>query len=181
MAQPGDTASSPHRTPKSNTGFIFKPTIGLGTGLFSYYGDIYDHHFQNPSVSRIAYELSVSQYFTDYLQFNFYVLFGRLGANERMTTNGRNLNFESQIRAGGVNLTYNFGNFLPKDRWASPYVSVGIESFEFLSKTDLYDGKSNKYYYWSDGTIRNMAQNDPAAASAIEFTGIIPTNPTSAP
>lgn len=168
---PADTTATPvsGKTEKAQKEFIFKPTIGLGTGLFSYYGDIYDKHFQNPSVSRIAYELTVSQYFTDYLQFNFYVLFGRLGANERMTANGRNLNFESQIRAGGVNLTYNFGNFLPKNRWASPYVSLGFESFEFLSKTDLYDGQSNKYYYWSDGTIRNKAQNDPAAASAIEL------------
>ncbi|MCW3083743.1 MAG: hypothetical protein JWP12_1109 [Bacteroidetes bacterium] len=168
-AAPSDTTTTPKSAPKPKKEFVFKPTIGLGTGLLSYYGDIYDKHFQNPSVSRIAYELGVSQYFTDYLQFNFYVLFGRLGANERNTVNGRNLNFESQIRAGGINLTYNFGNFLPKNRWASPYVSLGIESFEFLSKTDLYDGKSNKYYYWSDGSIRDKAQNDPLAASAVEI------------
>ncbi len=168
-AAPSDSTATSQSDPKPKKEFIFKPTIGLGTGLLSYYGDIYDKHFQNPSVSRIAYELGISQYFTDYLQFNFYVMFGRLGADERNTTNGRNLNFESQIRAGGINLTYNFGNFLPKNRWASPYISLGFESFEFLSKTDLYDGKSNKYYYWSDGSIRDKAQNDPLAASAVEI------------
>ncbi|MCW3070115.1 MAG: hypothetical protein JWO44_5 [Bacteroidetes bacterium] len=154
---------------KPATGFIFKPTIGIGTGLFSFYGDIYSKHFQNPSVSRIAYELNVGQRLNDYLQFNFYVLFGQLGANERLTPVGRNLNFNSHIRAGGVNLLYNFGNFLPKDRWASPYITLGIESFEFLSKTDLYDAEGNRYNYWSDGTIRNLAENDPNAANAVEL------------
>lgn len=168
---PADSTSN-HKTasaPKPNPGFVFKPTIGVGTGLFSFYGDIYNKHFQNPSVSRIAYELNVSQRFTDYLHFNFYVLFGQLGANERMVGEGRNLNFNSHIRAGGVNLLYDFGNFLPKDRWASPYISLGIESFEFLSKTDLYDAEGNKYNYWSDGTIRNLPENDANAVNAIEI------------
>jgi hypothetical protein len=163
-----NTKSGSSSTPAS-TGFIFKPTIGLGTGMFSFYGDIYAKHFQNPSVSRIGYELNVSQRFTDYLQFNFYVLFGRLGANERLTAKGRNLNFDSQIRAGGINLLYNFGNFLPQDRWGSPYISVGIESFEFLSKTDLYDAEGNKYNYWSDGTIRDLPENDANAINAVEL------------
>lgn len=156
-------------SPKPNHEFVFKPTLGLGTGLFSFYGDIYSKHFQNPSVSRIAYELNVSQRFTDYLNFNFYVLFGQLGANERMVGDGRNLNFNSHIRAGGINLLYDFGNFLPKDRWASPYISAGIESFEFLSKTDLYDSEGNRYNYWSDGTIRNLPENDANAVNAIEI------------
>lgn len=160
--------SKPSAAPPK-TGFIFKPTIGLGTGMFSFYGDLYNKHFQNPSVSRIGYDLNISQRLTDYLHFNFNVLFGRLGANERLTATGRNLNFDSQIRAGGLNLLYNFDNFLPKDRWGSPYISVGIESFEFLSKTDLYDSEGNKYNYWSDGTIRDLPENDANAVNAIEL------------
>jgi len=162
--------TSEQNSPKTeSTGFVFKPTIGLGTGMFSYYGDVYEKHFQAPMVSRIAYELFVSQPFNDYLNFNFYVLFGKLGANERNTSNGRNVNFQSEIRAGGVNLQYNFGNFLPAKRTASPYITLGIESFEFLSKTDLFDKNGNRYYYWSDGTIRNIDQNAPNASTAIEL------------
>jgi len=161
------SASTPAPQPKIKKEFIFKPAIGLGTGMFSFYGDIYDKHFQAPMVSRIGYDLNISQYFTDYLQMNFYVLFGKLGANERYTDNKRDLNFESQIRAGGVNVLYNFGHFLPKDRTASPYISLGIESFEFLSKTDLFDENGKRYYYWSDGTTRDIDENSPSAASAI--------------
>lgn len=168
-ADSSDTSSNQPSEVKANKEFVFKPTIGLGTGLFSYYGDIYGKHFQNPSVSRIAYDLSVGQRLTDYMQLNFYVLFGQLGANERMAPNSRNLNFNSHIRAGGVNVVYNFGNFLPKKRNASPYISLGVESFEFLSKTDLRDANGNIYYYWSDGTIRNIDESSPLAPNAVEL------------
>ena len=151
----------------SSSEFIFKPSIGLGTGMFSFYGDLYNKHFQAPMLSRIGYDLNFSQKFTDYLQFNFYALFGKLGANERSAPNNRNLNFESQIRVGGINLLYNFGNFLPKNRIVSPYITFGVESFEFLSKTDMFDKNGNRYYYWSDGSIRNIDQNAINAGNAI--------------
>ena len=153
-------------TQKSLAEFVFKPTIGLGTGMLSFYGDIYDKHFQAPMVSHIGYELNVAQPINDYLQFDFYVLRGKLGANERFVSGARNLNFESQITAGGVNVMYDFGNFLKKERTASPYITLGIETFEFLSKTDLYDKYGNKYNYWSDGSIRNLSSTDALASSA---------------
>ena len=149
-----DSISSLTKEKNTPEGFVFKPSLGLGTGMFSFYGDLYSKNFQAPMVSRIGFDLNVSQRLNNYLQLNFYVLFGKLGANERNAPNNRNLNFESQIRAGGVNLTYNFDHLLPKKRDASPYISLGFESFEFLSKTDLYDQNGNKYYYWSDGSTR---------------------------
>jgi len=164
---PTDSTSGVNSTKKENDEFIFKPSIGLGTGMFSFYGDLYEKHFQAPMVSRIGYDLNVSQRFNDYLQFNFYVLFGKLGANERYAPDNRNLNFESQIRVGGLNLTYNFDHFLPKNRDASPYISLGFESFEFLSKTDIYDEFGNKYFYWADGSTRNIDENASNASSAI--------------
>jgi hypothetical protein len=144
--------------------FVFKPTIGLGTGMFSYYGDVYDKHLVNFQVSRIAYELSVHQSLTPYLNIGFYTCFGKLGANERLIT--RNINFESQVRVGGVHFEYNFQNFMQTRKTIMPWISVGVESFEFLSKTDLFDANGNRYYYWSDGSIRNLDQNDPFASQA---------------
>jgi hypothetical protein len=35
---------------------IITPTIGLGTGMFSFYGDLYNKHFQAPMVSRLAFD-----------------------------------------------------------------------------------------------------------------------------
>lgn len=162
-----DSSSLITSSPKDT--LIISPTIGFGTGMFSFFGDLYSKHLQSPMVSRIAYDLSVSQRITDEFQLNFNVLFGKLGANERLAPNNRNLNFESQIRAGGLNLQYNFGHYLPKSRTASPYISLGIESFEFLSKIDAKDKDGNTYFYWTDGTIRDIDQNAPTAAAAVEI------------
>lgn len=148
---------------------IFTPTIGIGAGMFSFYGDLYNKHFQAPMVSRLAYDLSISQAITDAVKLNFYVIFGRLGANERLVQNNRNLNFESQIRAGGVNLQYTFDHFLPTKRTASPYITLGIESLEFLSKTDLKDKNGNTYYYWADGSTRSKDELAPDASSSVEL------------
>ena len=142
-----------------------KPTIGLGIGMLKFYGDITDGRYGNPFVSRLGYELFVSQDITSYLNLKFYVLFGQLAGNEHAYD--RHLNFQSHITTGGFIFRYNFLNFLDKNRTIYPHIDLGIESVEFLSKTDLYDAYGNKYYYWTDGSIRNMDENDPNASQAI--------------
>jgi hypothetical protein len=142
--------------------FVLKPIIGLGTGMFSYFGAVQSMRsdLQNPMTSRIGYELMYAQKLSPHTEFNLYALFGQLSVNERTTT--LNWNFQSQIEGGGIHFMY---KFLPtKD--VTPYVLTGLESFEYDTKTDIYDKYGNYYYYWSDGTIRNIAQNAPDAANA---------------
>ncbi len=146
------------------TPFVFKPTLGIGTGMFSYYGDLYQKHAVSPQVSRVGFELSLNQPINPYLRFGFYAMFGKIGANERLIY--RNLNFESQLRVGGVQLEYNFENFIKPTHPIHPWISVGFESFEFLTKTDLYDANGLAYNYWSDGSIRSLPENDPFAYQA---------------
>ena len=147
--------------------FSFNPSIGVSAGMLSFYGDMYDKHFTTPSVSKIAYQVNIGHRLTDYLEVNLFMLYGKLEANERFAANNRNLNFQSQITSGGINLEYNFGNFLKKERIASPFITLGFEGFQFVSKTDLYDKNGNKYNYWTDGTIRNLPQNDANAMNAV--------------
>ncbi len=166
-AQKADTTAAKNNSTlqEANSVTLPKPIIGLGVGMFSFYGELSDKKFANPMVSRVAYDLGISENLTDYLNMRFYVLFGKLGANER--SQDRNLNFESSIRLGGINLTYNFDNFLKKDRIISPYISTGIESFEFLSKTDLRDANGATYHYWKDGSIKNISEDSPNASQAV--------------
>jgi len=144
-----------------------KPKVSLGAGRLGYYGDIYSKHFQSPLTARWAYDLNISQRLTRYLQLNFNVMFGKLGANERMEN--RNANFLSEIRAGGLNVLYDFGNFIPDKYTLRPYVSLGVTGFEFLSKTDLKDANGNTYHYWSDGSIKNMAEGSANAQYAVDL------------
>ncbi|MDF1676180.1 MAG: hypothetical protein P1U44_10730, partial [Vicingaceae bacterium] len=143
----------------------FSPTIGLGVGNFKFYGDILDANVGTPFISNIAYDLHIKQRLNHYLALKFYVLFGKVSANERSLD--RNLNFESRLSVGGFALMYDFGNFLPKKRSLSPFLSLGIESVEFHSKTDMFDEFGNRYNYWSDGSIRNLPQDAPNAQEAI--------------
>ncbi len=161
-------------TPKSSDmseppalGLVFKPKVSFGVGMLSFHGDLYAKHFQAPWTGRIGYDLNISQQLSNALQLNFNVLFGKLGANEWL--NNRQENFQSEIRSGGLSLLYDFGNFIPERCRVRPWVSLGISSFEFLSKTDLYDKSGNKYFYWSDGSIKNIDENAPNASSAVNL------------
>ncbi|MBK8497865.1 MAG: SPOR domain-containing protein [Flavobacteriales bacterium] len=147
----------------------FKPTFGLGGGMFAFFGDVGDKHDSyNPLVTRLGYELRASTPITSWLEADLYALHGRMGVNERSLT--RNLNFESRITIGGFQFRYNFLQLLNPKREVEPYINVGFESVEFLTKTDLYDAAGRAYNYWSDGTIRDIPENalDAAYATIIE-------------
>jgi hypothetical protein len=145
----------------------FKPKIGLGMGRLGFYGDLNTKAQRSISMGRPAFDLSISQRLTNYLQLDFSVMFGKVGASERTST--RNENFRSEIRAGGLNLSYDFGNLIPARYTVRPYLSFGAYGFEFLSKTDVMDKNGNTYYYWSDGSIKNMAEGSPGSQEATEL------------
>src|SRR5690606_18965834 len=67
-------------TPKE---MFYGPTIGLGVGMFKFYGDILDANYGNPLISNIGYELHVQQQLSSSFTAKFYALFGGLSANER--------------------------------------------------------------------------------------------------
>lgn len=150
-----------------STAQAMKPKVSLGAGRLGFYGDLYSKNFQSPLTARWGFDLNLSQRLTRYLQLNFNVMFGKLGANERSLYN--NNNFISEIRAGGVNLMYDFGNFIPDKYIVRPYFSVGISGFEFLSKTDILDANGNAYHYWSDGSIKNMPEEATGSQYAVDL------------
>lgn len=155
------------RTDVKQRSNITPPTIGLGTGLISFYGDLRDYEYGNPFVSNPVYEFYVHQPILDYLSINLYYLFGKMRVEERRIE--RNLNFESTIRSSGLSLEYNFGNFLNPRRSFSPFITAGIEMLEFNSKTDILNSSGSAYNYWSDGTIRNLPEDGPGAEFAVEI------------
>ncbi|GAB4203427.1 MAG: hypothetical protein Fur0023_10280 [Bacteroidia bacterium] len=143
------------------------PKISVSAGNMSFWGDVGDVNYQPPLTSRYGFEIAFTHQMTNYLQVNFNFLYGKLGANEN--TYIRHENFQSEIRYGGFNLLYDFGNLIPEKFKIRPFVTAGVGGFEFLSKTDLYDKNGNKYYYWSDGSIRNLPENSPDASKSIRL------------
>lgn len=140
--------------------------IGLGAGSLVFMGDVSSGNSgYSPWQGRPAYHFSLSNQLNPYLHGGLEAMFGTVGANER--TSGRNLNFSSEIRSGGLFLGYNFNHVLSSDRVVTPILSVGVSGFEFLSKSDLFDAEGRRYHYWDDGTIRDIAQSAGNAADAV--------------
>jgi hypothetical protein len=143
-----------------------KPSFGVGPGMFAFYGDVGEQHGRySPLVTRVGYELRASTPITPWLEGGIHALHGRLGVNERSLT--RNLNFESRVTTGGLFLRYNFLQLLNPARVVEPFITVGFESVEFLTKTDLRDEQGRPYHYWSDGTIRNIDEHALNAGDAV--------------
>jgi len=148
---------------------VFRPRIGLGIGTMTYYGEIQNQQKGfAPIVNRYGGILYINAPLTNFFNFEFAATYAKIAANERTLT--RNLNFESRLRMASFSLYYNFYPMFKKERgFFHPYIGVGVSSFEFLSKTDLYSRQGEMYYYWSDGSIKNLAENDINAANAIDI------------
>jgi hypothetical protein len=142
-----------------------KPRVGVGLGTFYFMGEVgQDNKGYNVGTAGAAWRLSVTNELTSYLDVRVFSLFGNFEVNEYTTD--RHLNFKTEIRSLGADIEYNFSNFIPTRTKIQPYLSVGIESFEFLSKTDLYAANGAHYNYWSDGSIRDLPENHKDAESA---------------
>ncbi|HTB05818.1 MAG TPA: hypothetical protein VK806_02610, partial [Bacteroidia bacterium] len=157
-----DTSKSHSDTTTHIGDHMLKPIIGIGTGVLAYYGNVKpsNSYLQNPLIGRIGYDLSFAMKMTPVVEFNLYTLFGTVAVDERSPT--LNWSFQSEIRGGGFHFLF---KILPRQP-VTPYVLVGFESFEFLSKVDLTNQYGQKYYYWSDGSIRSTAQTAANASSA---------------
>lgn len=136
---------------------VYKPVVGFGRGVFTFFGDVRDNYSSNPLVGRHAWIGTVSRNLNSFLKLNFQVTFGKLTGNAHLPS--KNINFQSEVLAGGINLSYNFKHLIKKPSVVMPFLSLGIESFEFNSKADMYDANGVLYNYWSDGTIRNIPES----------------------
>lgn len=161
-----DTGKTPVDEFDRVKGLKLKPRLGLGIGTMMFYGDIgRDNAGYHPGTADLGYTLDITNELTSYLDLRLYAVFSTLTVNEM--NSDRRLNMQSQVRSGGALVSYNFDHFLPETRGAEPFIGMGFEAFEFLSKTDLYDANGMRYHYWSDGSIRSIAENAGNANEAV--------------
>ena len=142
-----------------------EPKISVGFGFFQPFGDV-----RNSSLflaNPFAFNVDVYRKVHKHVDLGFNFLSGNIVGNQ----NGPDsyLNFRSSINSGSIYTTYNFGNFFSSTPKVHPYVSLGFGVFLFNNKGDLFDENGNRYHYWTDGTIRNVAENSPLAGSAVQI------------
>lgn len=146
---------------------VVKPRVGVGTGFLTYFGEIqsYQSGFSATN-SRVGGNLMLNAPLSNAFNIEFAAIYGKVSSNERTLV--RNYNFESRIRMASISLQYNFYPFFkPTRSFIHPYLGIGFSSFEFLSKSDLYDSNGSKYYYWNDGSIMDKPQSNPLNAKPL--------------
>lgn len=190
-AIPGATTlTSPDTTDKSQkdtSGFNFffteeeevkfldyKPIMSFGIGALSFYGEGIGKARSHPALGRLGYNIGVSKNISDYVAVGLSATIGKLSGMYKSPE--KNFNFQSDIFCGGVNVTYNFGHMLKKEGYmialnkqyeVLPFVSFGFEVVNYNSKGDLKDRDGKNYYYWADGTVRNVPENDPMSGMSV--------------
>ncbi|MFM7024341.1 MAG: hypothetical protein ACKOXB_15320 [Flavobacteriales bacterium] len=135
---------------------LFK--IGIGAGAFNFDGDVgVFSKIGTVDDLRLGYTFSASQRFLTMFSANLNGFYGQVSKSERSGT--RNLNFESQIMGGNLTLAFHLDNkYMIKSGKFGPYIFGGVGYFMFNPMGDLKDENDQQYYYWSDGSTRDIAE-----------------------
>ncbi|MFC2176300.1 hypothetical protein ACFLR1_04965 [Bacteroidota bacterium] len=144
---------------RNNTNY--KPIIGLGAGILNYFGEVNNISRTTPLIGNFAFQASVIKNVSPSFGLQLDVTYGKLTSVERSITNNRN--FSTELITFNVSGTYNFTGLLPVKRFLNPFISVGIGVVNFSPKGDNKSSDGQSYNYWSDGTIRALAETDPNA------------------
>jgi hypothetical protein len=139
----------------------YRPVVGVGVGMFNFYGEVHDK-LRSPVTGNPGVKVNVATFIDNshYFRGNVFVMLGSVSANERsFSDTAANRNFSSDIMSFGFNVHYDFQHikFFRKSAF-KPFVSLGLEDFTFNTKTDIFDANGDRYFYWSDGTIRNISE-----------------------
>lgn len=145
-----------------------KPRIGIGAGIITYLGEIRDDNYKSFLSNSRAADLTFATSLSRSWEVELRGLYGIIKVNP--SGFGQMDNFRSTLWNGSVNLLYNFKNCYKLPPAAHPYVSIGFGYLGYDSKTDWYDANGNRYYYWEDGSIKNLPENSYFAESAIDLT-----------
>ena len=137
------------------------PSVFVGAGILSFDGDV-GKGLDIGSLTRIrsGFTVGLEQRFGA-VGLSLNGLFGKV-ANSDHGLN-KNLNFESPITQGDLNLVFHFdNNFIFKNSSIiAPYLQGGISFLKFDPHSDLKDKNGVAYNYWADGTIRSTPESNP--------------------
>lgn len=143
----------------------YKPRIGLGAGVFTFFGEIRDNNFSHLFTSSRGFELNIARNISRPFSLELRVIHGNITVNQRGLEN--NLNFKSNIWNGSASITYNFYHLYKRENIVAPFISLGLGYLSFDSKTDLLNATGIAYNYWNDGTIRSLPQDATNAEEAV--------------
>lgn len=161
----------------------YKWHIGVGGGAMSYYGDLSDK-FVNLNLQEPAYHAFIERYLRSSVYLRLESVNGHLLGSDRAPGGwlnrdldgndyfARSLNFRTRVHDANLSLVF---YLIPKgERERAPFISpyfrlgVGVGYFDVFG--DLLNENGDRYYYWSDLSIRDRAEDAPDADQAIRIS-----------
>ncbi len=170
MAQGQETEYDSLFQTSNATGFsVYKPIVSFSYGVLNFLGDVRNSDITT-AIGNDAYQINLATFIDRQQNFtaNFFYLNGKLDGNSYSHTEpGQNLNFQSEISVFGANVEYRFGHWIDKQALVRPYISLGVGNLNFNAKGDLTDANGQTYYYWTDGSIRDIEQTAPGPSNLL--------------
>jgi len=162
-AQSVDTIAS-----KSNTQ-ITLPEIGVNFGFVNLLSDV-ALDASGPSVfTQYGFQLNITQPVAKFLNISLNLFTGTVYGEQMRGFD--NLNYRTSLFSQQLCVEYNFYPLLKPNsegkQLIRPYIGFGLGAMFFRSKGDLTTSTGETYNYWSDGTIRSIAENDAYAETAL--------------
>ncbi len=142
------------------------PVISVAPGMFYFLGDVGYSKLNQPLLGRSGFQIELQAQSKSRLSISAILLSGQVSGEEQNRESA--LNFRSSIVAEGIMLRYDFTN-RKRPQILTPYITAGIEYVYFHAYADMKDAEGNTYHFWSDGTVRDLAQTDTAAYRAIKL------------
>ena len=135
-------------------------SLHMGFSSLSYIGDLRKNNENPLSYLSPSYSIGLEQGLFKNTSININVTKGSVQYSQRETNN--NLNFRSTIGLIDVNIKYYFDKDFSRktNPFIIPYISLGVGHLSFKPMADLKDKNGEIYYYWSDGTIRNLEEKE---------------------
>ena len=144
-------------------------SLGAGIGFLTFFGDLEGNQESSSFTNiRTAYRFNFEKRLGGSFGFQLDAMFGKVSYNEFGQTAFAPRNFESKVMQFGLHGVFHFDQGLVnKERVSfSPYITAGVGYSIFDPHGDLVSASDVQYYYWDDGTIRDLDENDPSASSA---------------
>jgi len=145
------------RFARNTTRFEYNLSLELGSGMFTHFGDLPRYSdYQYPQIRREGYHLSLDKRINSMFSASLQLNYGHISQNGNVRPDIHN--FLATTYGGTILGYYHFDNTDQKylnNRFA-PFVGAGVSLKYFELTADIYDVNGSKYYYWSDGYLKDQ-------------------------
>lgn len=136
------------------------PSIGYSLGYLNYFGDVKLDGYQPSFSLRLGHQFYISKPLSNSLALSANFLAGKIYGEETRGTD--NLNFKSSLFGQSLMLEYNFHHLIkpsPESKFSVlPVLGLGVEALIFRAKSDMQNANGKTYYYWTDGSIKDLPE-----------------------